>query len=386
MADVAKKWIPGQGVWSDGTQVKPGSALVFGAATGQWTLARAPKWYNTNNSADDGSDHQRPRPWSSTGGGGGNLRWKPRSTDGRLAVLVSGGRGGTLTVNGVQGTYIGQTNGNRATYRFPKVGGAYGTNIKVVYSNGGTWTIPNGASDLHNVKSQSAKAPGKTTWTMGSEKMGTRTDLQMHHWNWRGNPGPSALVMAYGGSTNGAEWVEVSGHRMSKHGSGDKGRDVWTMGTLKGTGAVHGRIMLRGKIYTFTIPRGKRLVYEINLHGGGESSSKPTNKPTSKPSGVVGSKNLYGQEHGGDEGGTEGWDMVDVNGVKVRRGFTTYNGKVMTFAAAERAKQLAAALAGDFPESSDLLGGGQVSGNPADTGFATGNPADEGYTGGAGPG
>jgi osmotically-inducible protein OsmY len=78
--------------------------------------------------------------------------------------------------------------------------------------------------------------------------------------------------------------------------------------------------------------------------------------------------------------------MVDVNGVKVRRGFTTYNGKVMTFAAAERAKQLAAALAGDFPESSDLLGGGQVSGNPADTGFATGNPADEGYTGGAGPG
>ena len=306
MADVAKKWIPGQGEWSDGTQVKPGSALVFGAATGQWTLARAPKWYNTNNSADDGSDHLRPRPWSPGGGAGGNLRWKPHShVDRKLAVLVSGGRGGTLTVNGVQGTYIGQTNGNRATYRFPKPGSAYGTNIKVVYSNGGTWTIPNGASDLKNFKSDSAKSTGiKPKWEMTVEKMGTRTDLQMHHWNWRGNPGPSALVMAYDGSSNGAEWVEVSGHRMAKHGSTDKGRDVWRMGSLKGTGAVHGRIMLKGKIYTFTIPRGKRLVYDINLHGGGGSSSKPTNKPTSKPSGGAGSKDKYGHEHGGDK---DGW-------------------------------------------------------------------------------
>ena len=305
MADVAKKWIPGQGAWSDGTQVKPGSALVFGAATGQWTLARAPKWYNTNNSADDGSDHLRPRPWSPGGGGGGNLRWKPHShVDRKLAVLVSGGRGGTLTVNGVQGTYIGQTNGNRATYRFPKPGSAYGTNIKVVYSNGGTWTIPNGASDLKNFKSDSAKAPVKATWTMGSEKMGGRTDLKMHHWNWRAWHGRGvAMVMAYDGSTNGAEWVEVSGHRMAKHGSTDKGRDIWTMGTLKGTGAVHGRIMLKGKIYTFTIPRTGGIVDAINLWGGGGSSSKPTNKPTSKPSGAAGSKDKYGQEHGGDEGG-----------------------------------------------------------------------------------
>ena len=166
MADVAEKYKSDSGAWSDGTQVKPGSALVFGAATGQWTLARAPKWYNTNNSADDGSDHLRPRPWSPGGGGGGNLRWKPHShVDRKLAVLVSGGRGGTLTVNGVQGTYIGQTNGNRATYRFPKPGSAYGTNIKVVYSNGGTWTIPNGASDLKNFKSDSAKSTGiKPKW------------------------------------------------------------------------------------------------------------------------------------------------------------------------------------------------------------------------------
>ncbi len=306
MATVAKKYKIGSGAWSDGTHAKPGSALVFGAATGQWTLAMAPKWYNTNNSADDGSDHLSSRPWSPGGGGGGNLRWKPHShSDGKLAVLVSGGRGGTLTVNGVQGTYIGQTNGNRATYRFPKVGGAYGTQIKVEYSNGGTWIIPNGASNLYNVKSQSAKSTGiKPKWEMTVEKYGTRTDLKMHHWNWRAFHGRGvAMVMAYGGSTNGAEWVEVSGHRMAKHGSKDKGRDVWRMGSLKGTGAVHGRIMLKGKIYTFTIPRTGGVVDQINLYGGGGSSSKPTNKPTSKPSGGAGSKDKYGQEHGGDQGG-----------------------------------------------------------------------------------
>jgi hypothetical protein len=307
MATVAKKYKIGSGAWSDGTWVKPGSALVFGAATGQWTLAMAPKWYNTNNSADDGSDHVPSRPWSPGGVGGGNLRWKTISEkDHKLCVLVDGITSGTLTVNGEVGHINGYHNG-RAVFRFSKSGSGYGKNVKVVHSQGGTWTIPKGASNLYNVKSQSAKASGKAKWEMTVEKYGARTDLKMHHFNWRAWHGRgTAMVMAYDGSTNGAEWVEVSGHRMAKHGSKDKGRDVWTMGSLKGTGAVHGRIMLKGKIYTFTIPRG-HVIYEINLYGGGGSSSKPTNKPTSKPggksSGGAGSKDKYGQEHGGDEGG-----------------------------------------------------------------------------------
>ncbi len=304
MADVAEKWIPGSGAWSDGTQVKPGSALVFGAATGQWTLARDPKWYNTNNSADDGSDHQRSRPWLIGGGGGGNLRWKTISEgDGKLCVLVDGITSGTLTVNGEVG-HIDGFNGRRAVFRFSKKGSGYGTNVKVVHSQGGTWIIPNGASSLHNVKSQSAKAPVKATWEMTSEKMGTRTNLTMHHWNWHAWHGTGvAMVMAYGGSTNGAEWVEVGGHRMAKHGSSDKGRDVWTMGSLKGTGAVSGRIMLKGKIYTFTIPRGG-VIYDINFFGGGKPTSKPTKKPGSKPSGAADSKDKYGQDGGGDQEGS----------------------------------------------------------------------------------
>ena len=127
MADVAEKYKSGSGAWSDGTQVKPGSALVFGAATGQWTLARAPKWYNTNNSADDGSDHLRPRPWSPGGGGGGNLRWKTISEkDHKLCVLVDGITSGTLTVNGEVG-HIDGFNGRRAVFRFSKKGSGYGT-------------------------------------------------------------------------------------------------------------------------------------------------------------------------------------------------------------------------------------------------------------------
>ncbi len=215
MADVAKKWIPGQGVWSDGTWVKPDSPRIFGAATG---APVAPKWYNTNTTADDGSDS--PKSSSSLG-------WKPNSDSTK-------------------------------------------------------WTMP----------------PPTTDWAKGG-----RTKRTFHHWNWHAWHGKGlGLVCAYDGSTNGAEWVEVSGHRMAKHGSTDKGRDVWTMGSLKGTGAVHGRIMLKGKIYTFTIPRGQKIINDINLHGGGESSSKPTKKPTRPTSGSTGSDDQYGSE-GGDEGG-----------------------------------------------------------------------------------
>jgi hypothetical protein len=140
---------------------------------------------------------------------------------------------------------------------------------------------------------------------MTPENYGTRTGLEMHHWNWRAFHG-SGTAMVTSTSTNGAEWIEVGGHRMTQAGRRrDKGRDVWTAGSFKGTGAVHGRIMIRGKIYTFTIPRTGGVVYAINLHGSSKhGSGKPTNKPTSKPSGAADSKNLYGQEHGGDQEGS----------------------------------------------------------------------------------
>jgi hypothetical protein len=57
------------------------------------------------------------------------------------------------------------------------------------------------------------------------------------------------------------------------------------------------------------------------------------------------------KDPGWDEGGggaddpNMASDMVDVNGAKVPRGFTIYNGKITTFADAERAKQAAAAEA-----------------------------------------
>ena len=134
MAIVVEKYNIGGGPWFDGT----------------WNKGGVSSWTSSSFSQHAASSHTFVTGPGS--GRGGALRWKPHShSDGRLAVLVSGGHGGTLTVNGVQGTYIGQTNGNRATYRFPKVGGAYGTQIKVEYSNGGTWIIPNGASDLKGV-------------------------------------------------------------------------------------------------------------------------------------------------------------------------------------------------------------------------------------------
>jgi hypothetical protein len=203
----------------------------------------------------------------------------------------------------VQGTYIGQTNGNRATYRFPKPGSAYGTNIKVVYSNGGTWTIPNGASDLKNFKSDSAKSTGiKPKWEMTPENYGGRSDLKFHHWNWNARRIGKAYAMVTWPNTNGAEWVEVGGHRMEKYGSQDDGRDVWTMGSLKQSGTLVGRIKFRGKIYTFKIPRGQQIVRDINFFGSGKPTSKPTNKPTRPTSGSTGSDDQYGSE-GGDEGG-----------------------------------------------------------------------------------
>ncbi len=83
------------------------------------------------------------------GGGSGKsagILWKPYSHKDRKLVILVGVRGGTLTVNGIQGVYVGQTNGNRATYRFPLPGSGYGKNIKVVHSIAGSWIVTNGAN------------------------------------------------------------------------------------------------------------------------------------------------------------------------------------------------------------------------------------------------
>ena len=97
--------------------------------------------------------------------GGGSLRWKPISHKDRKLVILIATSGGTLTVNGQPASYSGQTNGNRATFRMPLPGSAYGTNVKVVHSHACSWTIPNGASNLHGVASNTAQPPGGSTTT-----------------------------------------------------------------------------------------------------------------------------------------------------------------------------------------------------------------------------
>jgi len=56
-----------------------------------------------------------------------------------------------------------------------------------------------------------------------------RHSNQYHHWNtkaWHGQG--SALVMC-SNVTNGMKWCKINGHSLLKHGSADKGRDVWTI-------------------------------------------------------------------------------------------------------------------------------------------------------------
>ena len=86
--------------------------------------------------------------------------------------------------------------------------------------------------------------------------------------------------------------------------------------------------------------------------GGGSSTGGTTNGDPNKDPGW--------DEGGGGADDPVGTDMVSVNGVEVPRGFTTYNGKVMTFADAERARQ--AAVAADADTSS---GKGGYEGMPA---------------------
>ena len=56
-----------------------------------------------------------------------------------------------------------------------------------------------------------------------------RHSNQYHHWNtnaWHGRG--SALVMC-SNVTNGMQWCKINGRSLQKHGSADKGRDVWTL-------------------------------------------------------------------------------------------------------------------------------------------------------------
>jgi hypothetical protein len=79
--------------------------------------------------------------------------WKPTSeNDGKLVVLLPArlGRASSVTVNGEAGRFSSVANGNRAHYRFPKPGSAYGSGARVVASFGGgvtkSWTVPSGGS------------------------------------------------------------------------------------------------------------------------------------------------------------------------------------------------------------------------------------------------
>ena len=132
------------GAFADGTWPnKPGTILPTTAGNSKTVYDRGP---------------------SMGGGGSGKsagILWKPYSHKDRKLVILVGVRGGTLTVNGIQGVYVGQTNGNRATYRFPLPGFAYGKNINVVHSIAGSWVVTNGA--LRQTGATFMNAIGSTT-------------------------------------------------------------------------------------------------------------------------------------------------------------------------------------------------------------------------------
>lgn len=94
-----------------------------------------------------------------SGASAGGFVWKPVSeSDGNAVVLLPpayAGRAtsctivrGGATVEG--GRFVGNTNGNRPTFRFRQPGAGYGTNLSVVarFSDGTSrsWAIPSGGS------------------------------------------------------------------------------------------------------------------------------------------------------------------------------------------------------------------------------------------------
>ena len=86
--------------------------------------------------------------------------------------------------------------------------------------------------------STSAVADDSKTDTSTDDSADTSSDTsndtvrhsnQYHHWNtnaWHGRG--SALVMC-SNVTNGMQWCKINGRSLQKHGSADKGRDVWTI-------------------------------------------------------------------------------------------------------------------------------------------------------------
>jgi len=100
---------------------------------------------------DDKPQVELPRP---PAGASNTFLWKPISDKGSLVVLVPYSLSqqpiGTLTANGEKLNYTGIHNGDRAHYRSPKKGEAFGNDIKVEYKHPHInkvykWTVPRGA-------------------------------------------------------------------------------------------------------------------------------------------------------------------------------------------------------------------------------------------------
>ena len=94
---------------------------------------------------------------STSSGSSGGFVWKPVSdSNGNLVVLLPSSYAGKVRSCDVvkggsvveRGNFVGNTNGNRPTFRFGQPGAGYGTNLTVVarMSDGSTrtWSIPNG--------------------------------------------------------------------------------------------------------------------------------------------------------------------------------------------------------------------------------------------------
>lgn len=179
----------GLGAWDDGTWIKGGQLLPVVAGQA----------HQTSNKSHGGGG----------GGGGGGMLWKPISEgDGKLVILI-GVTGGTCTVNGEVGRYVGQTNGNRATYRFSKPGAGYGTNITVVHSTAGTWTVAVGS-----VRSGGSKQNAP----VGSTDTGNGSSTQKHtNQDREGAENPNDNTSSDPGQDDTADESEGGGYQAGNH-------------------------------------------------------------------------------------------------------------------------------------------------------------------------
>ena len=115
------------------------------------------------------------------------------------------------------------------------------------------------------------------------------------------------------------------------------------------------------------------------LESGSSGSPSTSSTTNGDPNNGPGSKEGGG---GAADPMAEERDMVDVNGVPVPRGYTIYNGKVMTFADAEKARQAGLIQPGDTTGDMGGWGGGDSSqGSGGSSGVGPG-----GVNGGVGKG